>query len=81
MYVTEYDVDPANDRQTQGDVVRVAPNGRRTRIGLGRLFYPAGAAVARNGTLYVSNWSVVPGTPPTAGTFTGRTGELVAIAP
>lgn len=59
-----------------GDVVRLAPDGTRTRLGVGQLFHPGGVAVGRDGTVYVSNWSTLPGRPNRA----GHRGQLVAIS-
>jgi sugar lactone lactonase YvrE len=81
LYVTEWSVNPLNEGEARGDVVRVAPNGRRTRLGFGALHFPSGAALSRDGrTLYVSNWSILTDTAPATGPFAGKTGELVRIA-
>ena len=80
MYVTEWSVNPLNEQEARGDVVRVAPDGKRTRLGLGELHFPSGAALSADGrTLYVSNWSILTDTAPTTGPFAGKTGELVRI--
>lgn len=60
-----------------GDVVRIAPDGTRTTIGAGQLFHPGGVAVARDGTVYVSNWSTLLGEPDRA----GHRGQIVALSP
>jgi sugar lactone lactonase YvrE len=81
MFVTESTVNPRDRNEARGDVVRIAPDGTRSRIGFGQLHFPAGAAVSRDGrTLYVSNWSILTGTPAAGGPFAGKTGELVRIA-
>jgi sugar lactone lactonase YvrE len=80
MFVTEWSIDPANQRNAQGDVVAVPPRGKWLRLGNGKLFFPAGAAVGADGALYVSNWSVLPGTPAKGGPFKGMSGELVRLS-
>jgi sugar lactone lactonase YvrE len=76
LYVCEFSRNfPAGDRH--GDVVRVAPDGSRTTLGAGQLFRPGGIAVARNGNVYVSNWSTLIGTPNRA----GHRGQVVELAP
>jgi sugar lactone lactonase YvrE len=81
MFVTEWSINPVNENESRGDVVRVAPDGTRTRIGFGELHFPSGAAVSRDGrTLYVSNWSILTDTAPASGPFAGKTGELVRIS-
>ena len=63
-------------------MIKVSSDGAtRTALGEGSLFFPAGAAVARDGALYVSNWSVLPGRTPKNGPFKGANGQLVRIAP
>lgn len=57
MYVTEL----GDNHGGKGDVVRVAGNGARTRIGVGLLHYPSGGTIGPDGRLYVSEWSVYPG--------------------
>lgn len=79
LYVTEWVTDPTNEKSNRGDVVAVSKDGSRTRLGVGQLFWPAGATVGPDGSLYVSNWSVLPGTPAKGGPFKGKTGELVRI--
>lgn len=43
-----------------GSLIRVAPDGTRTTIDV-PLFAPGGVAVAKDGTIYVTNFSVAPG--------------------
>ena len=66
LYVCEYSRDFAGS-DPRGDIVQVAPDGTRTRLGLGQLFHPGGIAVSSNGTIYVSNWSTLTGTPDKSG--------------
>jgi sugar lactone lactonase YvrE len=80
LYVTEFSLNFAK-QDPAGDVVKVAKDGTRTRIGTGSLFFPAGVAVARNGSVYVSNWSVLPGKAATKGPFKGHNGQVVRFAP
>jgi len=80
LFVTEQTVNPANENESRGAVVRITPDGKRARLAFGQLHYPSGAAVAPDGrTLYVANWSVLTGTPVATGPFKGKTGELVRI--
>jgi sugar lactone lactonase YvrE len=70
LYVTESSTNRSNGQQATGDVVRVAAGeGGRTRLGAGKLTFPAGAAIGKDGALYVSNFSVQP-----------HQGQLVRIA-
>jgi len=80
LYVTEWTVNPADPNEARGDVVEIAPDGKRSRLALGELHFPAGAAVGPDGALYVSNWSILTDTPAPAGPFAGKTGELVRIS-
>jgi sugar lactone lactonase YvrE len=79
LYVTQFTNNPRNEENLRGAVVRITSDGKRTLHGVGRLFLPSGAAVGADGALYVSNWSILPGAPLTAGPFAGKTGELVQI--
>jgi sugar lactone lactonase YvrE len=80
MYVTEFSTDPTNQNNFKGDVVAVSKSGARKHLGVGSLFYPAGAAIGADGALYVSNWSILPGTAPKTGPFKGKNGELVRLS-
>ena len=80
LFVTEWSINPANQDESRGDVVKVTPDGKRARIGFGELHYPSGAALDQGGSLYVSNWSILTDTPATSGPFAGKTGELVRIS-
>jgi hypothetical protein len=80
LFVTGFSVDPANQNNAKGSVVEVASDGTRMRSGLGKLFFPADATVARDGAVYVSNWSILPGTPAKGGPSKGKPGQLVRIA-
>ena len=53
-----------------GGLIRVAPDGTRTEIAAGELLAPGGAAVGKDGALYVTNNSI----------FSGA-GQVLSIAP
>jgi hypothetical protein len=80
MFVTEF---TRNFRKegVPGDVVHVAPDGKRTRLGGKRLIFPTGAAVDSTGAVYVSNFSVLPARTPKKSPFRGAGGQLVKITP
>jgi glucose/arabinose dehydrogenase len=80
MFVTEF---TRNFREegAPGDVVRVAPDGSRTRLGGKSLLFPTGAAVDSSGAVYVSNFSVLPARTPKKSPFRGAGGQLVKITP
>jgi glucose/arabinose dehydrogenase len=62
-----------------GDVVKIAADS--TRSVAGKVPFPAGVAVADDGTIYVSAYSIVPGTTPKASPFKGAGGQVVKITP
>jgi SMP-30/Gluconolactonase/LRE-like region len=80
LFVTEF---ATNFRKNnlKGAVVRVAPDGTRTRLGGKRLLAPTGAAVDSTGAVYVSNFSVLPAKTPRKSPFRGAGGTLVKITP
>ncbi|HYY85108.1 MAG TPA: ScyD/ScyE family protein [Beijerinckiaceae bacterium] len=80
LFVTEF---AKNVRKNNllGAVVRVAPDGSRTRLGGKKLFAPTGAAVDSAGAVYVSNFSVLPAKTPKRSPFKGAGGMLVKITP
>jgi hypothetical protein len=64
FYATEFQVGGLNEDPTGsplGAVVKIAPSGHRTTLGLGHLFWPSGLATGADGSIYVSNCSIVPG--------------------
>jgi sugar lactone lactonase YvrE len=61
-----------------GDVVKVAVDGTRTRVG--SIPYPAGVAVADDGTAYVSAYSILPATTPKKSPFQGKGGQIVKFS-
>jgi sugar lactone lactonase YvrE len=80
LFVTEFakNFERGNMR---GAVVRVAPDGTRTRLGGKQLLAPTGAAVDTTGAVYVSNFSVLPAKTPKKSPFKGAGGTLVKITP
>ncbi|HET9966872.1 MAG TPA: ScyD/ScyE family protein [Streptosporangiaceae bacterium] len=65
FYATEFQTSGLNESPTgnpAGDVVRIDRWGHRTHLGVGQLFYPSGFAAGRDGSIYVSNCSIAPGT-------------------
>jgi WD40 repeat protein len=80
LFVTEF---ATNFRKNnlKGAVVRVAPDGTRTRLGGNKLLTPTGAAVDSAGAVYVSNFSVLPAKTPKKSPFKGAGGTLVKITP
>jgi hypothetical protein len=69
---------PSPTGNPAGDIIEIAKNGKRTVLGAGKLFFPQGFATDSKGNIYVSNWSIMPGTPTHPG---APTGEIVRISP
>jgi sugar lactone lactonase YvrE len=80
MFVTEF-ARSFERGDFRGSVVRVQPDGTRTRLGSGDLVAPTGAAVDAAGAVYVSNASVAPRSTPRQSPFRGAGGALVKITP
>jgi hypothetical protein len=81
FYAVEFQAHGFNPSPTgnpAGDIIKITPNGKRTVIGAGSLFFPQGFAVDPRGNIYVSNWSIMTDTPSRPG---GPTGEVVKISP
>ncbi|SHM95783.1 ScyD/ScyE family protein [Actinacidiphila paucisporea] len=59
FYVTEFDTTgfPSNAVRPDGAVIQIGRDGRRTTLGAGKLFAPAGFLAGRDGSIYVSNYS------------------------
>ncbi|MDX6201926.1 MAG: hypothetical protein QOJ83_1426 [Frankiales bacterium] len=75
FYVVEFQANGFNPGPTgnpAGDVIKIAPNGTRTVIGAGQLFFPQGFATDHSGNIYVDNWSIMTATPPAPGAPTGQ---------
>jgi hypothetical protein len=60
FYATEFQTGGLGSSNPAGDVVRIAPNGHRTHLGVGKLFNPSGFLAGRHGSFYVSNCSIAP---------------------
>jgi hypothetical protein len=56
--------------------VRVPPHGTSPDVVAGGLSFPGGFAAGADGSLYVSNWSIMPAVNPA-----GPTGEVDRIIP
>jgi hypothetical protein len=80
LFVTEFAKNFLKNN-LKGAVVRVAPDGSRTRLGGNKLLAPTGAAVDSAGAVYVSNFSVLPRKTPKKSPFKGVGGMLVKITP
>lgn len=75
FYATEFDLNGFPPTRPNGAVVQIAPNGTRTMLGVGKLFFPNGFLAGPHGAIYVTNWSIQPGTGPSG----APTGEVVRI--
>jgi hypothetical protein len=76
FYVTEFQTGGLGAPSPAGDVIRISRDGTRTSIGGGQVFLPNGFLAGPDGSIYVSNWSVLPGT--SAGG--SPTGEVIRIS-
>lgn len=71
MYVSEFTEDWAEEKAPTGALLRVSADGKtRDHLGAGTIFFPGGLAYT-DGSLYISNWSIMPATAP-AGAPTGQ---------
>ena len=80
LFVTQFATNFAKNN-LKGSVIRVAPDGSRTKLGGNKLLAPTGAAVDSTGAVYVSNYSVLPAKTPKKSPFKGAGGTLVKITP
>jgi hypothetical protein len=81
FYAVEFQATGFNPGPTgnpAGDVIEISPSGKRSVLGAGKLDYPQGFATDGKGNVYVSNWSIMPGTPSAAG---APVGQIVRISP
>ena len=62
FYATEFQTAGLQTQNPAGDVVRISQDGQRTRLGVGKLFFPSGFAAGADGAIYVSNCSIAPAT-------------------
>ncbi|MGI8427943.1 MAG: ScyD/ScyE family protein [Solirubrobacteraceae bacterium] len=79
FYAVEFQAhgfDPGPTGNPAGDIIEIARNGKRTVLGAGRLFFPQGFATDSHGNVYVSNWSILTGTPAKPGAPTGQVVRL-----
>ncbi len=74
FYATEFQSGGLAADSPAGDVVKITPAGTRTVLGTGSLFTPSGFAAGPDGSVYVSNWSILPGD-----THGGPTGQIVRL--
>ncbi len=77
LYVTELSTN-LRKQSAPGRITRIAPDGRRTSFSRG-LVFPQGAAVAQNGDVYLSNFSVLPASTPRRSPFRGAGGQIVKV--
>ena len=77
MYVTELTTNVRSE-SAPGRITRIKPDGSRTSFSRG-LVFPQGAAVAANGDVYLSNFSVLPASTPRRSPFRGAGGEVVKV--
>lgn len=61
LYVLEISKNGLRSGNPLGALIKVLPDGTRTELAAGQLFMPGGMALASDGTIYVTNWSVLPG--------------------
>jgi sugar lactone lactonase YvrE len=80
LYVLELTTDPSTFAPT-GAIVRVKPDGSRSTIGKRVLHYPGGLAIGADGSIYVSNWSVLPANAPTGSPFGNARGQVIRLTP
>jgi hypothetical protein len=78
LYVTEFSTNLKKET-APGAIVRRKPDGTTTTFTRKSLLAPAGMAIAGDGTVYVSNYSVLPATTPKKSPFKGRGGQLLRI--
>lgn len=75
FYATEFQTAGFTSSNPAGDVVKITPAGQVSHLGVGALDDPGGVTVGPNGMLYVSNWSIAPGSD-----AHGPVGQIVTLA-
>lgn len=81
FYATEFQshgFNPGPTGNPAGEVIQIRHNGARRVLGAGHLFYPQGFATDNHGHIFVSNWSILPGTAAHPGMPTGQVVRLTA---
>jgi len=78
--VLELTTDPSTFGPT-GAIVRVKPNGTRSVIGRDVLHYPGGMEIGAGGSIFVSNWSVLPAFPQAGSPFGNARGQVIRLTP
>jgi NHL repeat len=68
--------DPSKGLPSPGALIRINKNGTKSTLASKGLEFPLGMAVARDGTIYVSNYGVLPAA---NGPIPGASGEIVRI--
>jgi len=61
LYVLEISKNGLRSGNPVGALIKVLPDGTRTELAAGQLFMPGGLALDSDGTIYVTNWSVLAG--------------------
>ena len=69
--------DPAPGLPSPGAIIRINHDGSRTTLASAGLIFPLGLTVARDGSVYASNYGVLPGT---GSPIPGLSGEVVQVS-
>lgn len=84
LLVLEMDQDGLEDSNAvpaPGELIRINHDGSRTVLASQGLEYPAGMAVAKDGSVYLTNWSVIQGqNDPNVPPGSGISGEVVRVS-
>ena len=80
LLVLEIDIagidDPSKGLPAPGQLLRINRNGTRSVLARHGLLFPLGLAVAKNGSIYMGNYGVLPGA---NGPVPGLSGELIRL--